>query len=317
MGHKHQDLGQVVSQAQKELERLGQQPTVPPRETLETSSVSVEISNEKAPHRDDNVLEVTSETSTAGPSTETTPSASNFLSRLQSSLPPNFTPAALSATLQRHLPENLQHGLNFENATPDFTQLRAALAENIQRVQQGITIQQAERLAEQYMHKGEALFRDAGEFLKDAVKVVPPEGDAVTGVVWDGTDAWPMPSSIQTNVGQGTNKGKNKESNVIFSMPRGTKRADVLLKKLRSDPEALGKDPGDDDDDAVRQLWTSFVTDELDAKGGITGEMWTARIGMMLEGHGENEDAKALASLKDQLGKFTSLDTRNSVFTHP
>ncbi|KAF8532546.1 hypothetical protein JB92DRAFT_3138317 [Gautieria morchelliformis] len=299
------DIGQVVSQAQKELERMGgQNPEV--REG-EHDPFSTEISDEKPSDHNNVVLEETSINSIAGPSTESPPinasASSSFLSRLQGSLPPNFTPSALSSTLQRHLPENLQHGLNLENATADFTQLRTALAENIQRVQ-GTTVQQAEKLAEQYMHKGEALFKDAGEFLKDAVKVVPPEGGSgVAGVVWDGTDLWTMPSPIQTNVGRATSKkGKNKESDVIFSVPRAAaKRADILLKSLRSDPEALLKDPGKDDDAAVKQLWSSFVTDEVDGKGGIAGETWTARVSVALEGHDENEDAKSLAVLRDQL----------------
>ena len=293
---------------------MGQHSAVPHGET---SPVSTEVPEEKAADHGDKVLEVTSEDSTVGLSTENTPFTSSFFSRLQSSFPPTFTPTALSSTLQRHLPENLQHGLNLENATADFTQLRTALAENIQRVQQGTTVQQAEKLAEEYMHKGEALFKEAGEFLKDAVKVVPPEGD-VTGVVWDGTDVWPMPSPIQTNVGRGASrKGKNKESDVIFSVPRGAKRADILLKNLRSDPEALRKDPGDDDDDSVKQLWSSFIIDEVDAKGGITGETWITRINMTLEGHSENEDVKTLTSLRDQLGKFIGLTLRFRVYLPP
>lgn len=168
-------------------------------------------------------------------------------------------------------------------------------------------MQQAEKIAEQYMQKSGALFKEAGEFLKDAVKVVPPEeGGEVTGVVWDGTDVWTTPSPIQTNVGRGkSKKGKNKETDVIFSVPgAAAKRADVLLKKLRSDPEALRKDPEADVDAAVQQLWKSFVVDEVDAKGGMTGEMWTNLISTVLEGHDENADAKALAALRDRLGKF-------------
>lgn len=286
---------------------MGQRPA--PQE--ETAPVPTEGSDEKAVDRGDIVSELAPETPTAGPSTQTesvdTPATSSFFSRLQSSLPPNLTPTALSSTLQRHLPENLQHGLNLENATADFTQLRATLAENIQRVQHGTTMQQAEKLAEQYMHKGEALFKEAGEFLKDAVKVVPPEeGGEVTGVVWDGTDVWTMPTPIQTSVGQGkSRKGKNKESTVIFSVPgAAAKRADVLLKKLRNEPEALRKDPGDDGDDAVKQLWSGFIADEVDARGGMAGETWATRISKALEGHDENDDAKALAALRDQLGKF-------------
>ena len=233
------------------------------------------------------------------------PTSSSFLSRLQSSIPPNLTPTALSSTLQRHLPENLQHGLNLENANADFTQLRATLAANIQLVQQGTTVQQAEKLAEQYMHKGSALFKEAGEFLKDAVKVVPPEESGGTpGVVWDGTDVWTTPSPMQTNLGRGASrKGKDKETDVLFSMPRAAaKRADVLLKKLRRDPELIRTDPDLSDDVAVKELWSVFVK-EVDANGGISGEAWMNQIGAALEGHDKDEDAKALSALRDRLGE--------------
>ncbi|KAF8590902.1 hypothetical protein K439DRAFT_1381278 [Ramaria rubella] len=296
------DLGQVVSQAQKELEKLGQRPTVPQGDTA-----SSEVVDEKVASQSDGVSEATSESSTAGsssiPAHTDVPTSSSFFSRLQSSFPSNLTPTILSSTLQRHLPENLQHGLNLENATADFTQLRTTLTENIQSVQQGTTVQQAEKLAEQYMQKGEALFKEAGEFLKDAVKVVPPEeGSSSTTIAWDGTDIWTMPSPIQTDVGRGSSrKGKDKESNVLFSIPRPAKRADILLKKLRSNPELVREDPESDEDEAVKEMFSTFVKDEVEANGGIAGETWVRRISTAIEGHAEDGDAKALIALQDQL----------------
>jgi hypothetical protein len=299
-----QDFGQVVSQAQKEFGMLA---TVPNDES--SSSTSSEVVDEKAAVNSTASMDNISETtiSPISPPSESTSaqasSSASFLSRIQSSLPPNLTPAALSSTLQRHLPDNLQQGLNLDNATANFAQLRATLTENIQRVQQGTTVQQAERLAEQYMSKGEALFKEAGEFLKDVVKVVPPEeADDTPGVLWDGTDVWPLQASLSSG---SSRKGKNKESNVIFNAPRAAgKRAEVLLLKLRSDPEDIRKDPEADTDAAVRDMWTSFLKDVVETSGGTNGEVWNKRISDTLDGHDRDEDIKVLISLRDEIGRF-------------
>jgi hypothetical protein len=87
-------------------------------------------------------------------------------------------------------------------------------------------------------------------------------------------------------------------------VPReAAKRADVLLKRLRNDPELVRKDPELDEDAAVKDLWSTFISQELDAQGGIGGEVWTKRVSMALEGHDKDEDAKALTALRDQLGE--------------
>jgi len=235
-----------------------------------------------------------SEITISSPSSTQASSSGSFLSRLQSSLSPDLTPTALSSTLQRHLPDNLQQGLHLDNATTNFAQLRATLVENIQRFQQGTTVQQAERLAEQYMSRGEALFKEAGEFLKDAVKVVPPEeADDNAGVLWDGSDVWPLQTSLSTP----SRKGKDKESNTVRA---AGKRAEALLRKLLSNPEDIRKDPESDEDGAVRDMWTQFLKD-VDTNGGTSGEVWNKRISDALDGHDKDEDIKALTSLRDEL----------------
>src|SRR5262249_24713833 len=59
------------------------------------------------------------------------PPPSNIFPRLQTSLPPTSTPAALLSRLPRHSLEDLQQSLHLENANADFAQLRTTLAANI------------------------------------------------------------------------------------------------------------------------------------------------------------------------------------------
>jgi hypothetical protein len=114
---------------------------------------------------------------------ENTIANGTFFSRLQANLPPQFAPAAITASLQSQL----------TTAQAQADALRASLAINIQRIQQEgsvpISLAQAEKLAGEYVHRSEALLKGAGAFLKDAVHVIPGEGpDSTRGVVWDGSD---------------------------------------------------------------------------------------------------------------------------------
>ncbi|KIJ40944.1 hypothetical protein M422DRAFT_32059 [Sphaerobolus stellatus SS14] len=274
------DLGNVVMQAQKELGKLGALPNAPSAAPAtsepETSTENPTVA-EDAPEGHSPVQAEASSSSTS----------SSFLSRLQSSLPPNLTPATLSSTLQRHLPQHLQQGLNLENATADFAQLRTTLAENIQRVQQGTTVQQAEKLAEQYMQKSEALFKEAGEFLKEAVKVIPPEEENDPGVVWDGTDVWPMPAT-------GSKKGKARESEVIFSTTSHGRRVEALIRKLRTKPDGIKANPTSED---IVDSWNKWFMQEVEEKGGFESESWKAKVEATLNG----EDGNELIELRNTL----------------
>ncbi|GJJ06659.1 hypothetical protein Clacol_000854 [Clathrus columnatus] len=302
------DLGQVVSQAQKGIEK--QFSTLTPASSSSSSEAQI---SEKLPETiPENEPEEDAAAQGGGSpqleSTLNTPSASSnnnntFFSRLQSSLPPNLTPASLSTTLQRHLPENLQHGLNLEKATTDFAQLRATLVDNVQRVQSGTTIQQAEKLAEQYLSKGEALFKEAGFFLKDAIKVLPPEegDDTTAGVIWDGTDLWPIPSTT-------SRKGKGKEGSDVTpgassSLRSLGRRTEILLRKLRTDADEIRKNPEDESDPAIKGLWLSF-TKEVEDNGGINGKTWAEKVEAVTTQSNHDEDIKELINAHTQLGRL-------------
>lgn len=285
-------MGQAVSQAQKEIEKQFT--------TATHASPEAPISDElNSTPTDDN--EANAEAVQSNPQSESvTPSATTFFSRLQSSLPPNIRPASFSRTLQRHLPENLQSGLNLERATADFAQLRATLVENIQRVQSETTLHQAEKLAEQYLQKGEALFKEAGEFLKDAVKVLPPEEGDALGVMWDGTDVWPMPPVTPPSTAR---KGKEKEGRTLSAPHSLGKRKEVLLRKLHTSPDEIRRDPEEENDVAIKELWSSF-TKEVEDAGTIEGKVWSDKIEAVTQN--DNEDIKELLNLHKQLGMSPS-----------
>ncbi|KAH9945664.1 hypothetical protein B0H21DRAFT_860657 [Amylocystis lapponica] len=291
------DIGEVVSQAQKEIIKLTaevpaatptsedqpEQPTAGPSTAKDIDSTSV---SSGTPSED--------EPSTTPTQTPTQPEAQpqTLLSRLQSSLPPN-----LVSSVQSQLPESLKHARVGSLTALDFVQLRSTISTEIHRVQ-GAT--------EEYVHRSEELFREAGEFLKDAVRVVPPEeGAEAPGMYWDGTDMWMLPTGDGGAAVSGSGKGKERESSVASGSRRPAvdglravaTRAESLLKQLRHDPEVIKADP--ETDERARELYASWVEDEVDAKdGGINGAEWTEKIAAALN---EAMDGPALQTTLDTL----------------
>lgn len=287
------DFGEVVMQAQKELSKLTTDAAAVPDaastergEAASTSSRDVEgpsndaegsLPEERAIHEDD-------------PSSSSLPQASLF-SRLQSALPPNIV-----ATVNSTIPESLKHATD----NVDFAGIRSNLLTEFQRVQ-GVTRAQAE----EYVHKSEALLREAykeaGEVLKDAVKVIPPEqvgtsagGTASTALVWDGTDMWMLPSEASTS----------ELSTVVFdSQPRQSgdtqravaTRAEALLRRLQRDPSIISHDP----EAEAKEKYRAWLEAEVEPKeGGIEGAKWGAKVSEALD---EPHDGQALKDLQDTL----------------
>lgn len=278
------DFGDVVVQAQKELSKLT---TEAPAESTSQEAPSEEKAKaEGEPSSSGGDTTPSSSAPTDREPAATSTPAQTLLSRLQSVIPPNAV-----AAVQNSLPETLKHASeNF-----DIAQLRTTLSSEFQRVQ-GITRSQAE----EYVHKSEAMLRDAmkeaGEVLRDAVKVVPPEeatGSQSSGLVWDGSDMWMLPSDPSESTE--TAKGKENASKAVAT------RAESLLKRLKHDPEILRHDPEADKD--VRELYTHWLSTDVDVKdGGIDGEEWSANITKVL---GESGDGQALQATRDVLGKST------------
>lgn len=214
----------------------------------------------------------------SSPTTEGNANATgSFFSRLQANLPPQFAPAAITASLQTQL----------TTAQAQADALRTSLATNIQRIQQEghvPTLAQAEKLAGEYVHRSEALLKGAGAFLKDAVQVVPGEGAANTqGVVWDGSDIWMMP----TPMGPAT----PAEGATSSSTGRPLTHSEMLLKRLKSDPEILRVDPVAS---SAKERYETYLAgiDTNDAQ-------WTARIREVVAE--ASEDSDALLATKEKL----------------
>lgn len=281
------DFDSVVAQAQKEFTKL----------TTETPSTSSEAPIEEKTESDTATVTATEPTADAEPipSTSATPTQESsstpavtfqsVFSRLQSRIPPNVI-----ATVQSNLPESLRTG--------DLGQIRSTLSAEFQRVQ-GVTRAQAE----EYMHKSEAIIRDvvkeAGDVLRDAVKVVPPEeADPTPVILWDGTDIWQLAAPFRSS-GVGKGKGKAKDGRRASESQRAVAtRAEALLKQLRQDPAILSVDP--EATDSAREVFEQWLKTEEDAlEGGVGGAQWTKKVEGVLD---DGPDGTALRATQDALG---------------
>jgi len=230
----------------------------------------------------------TPSTSTNEQDSSTSPSQSLF-TRLSSSLPPNIVSA-----VQTHLPDSLRNA----SQNIDFAQLRTNLSTEFQRVQ-GVTRAQAE----EYVHRSEGLLKDAmreaGEVLRDAVKVIPPEeGGPVPDAIWDGTDVWMLPSSSDSTITDAKGKGKQVDLGPLGEGHHSVAtRAESLLKQLKYDPAVIRADP--EADEGVRKLYLSWIEAEINSKeGGLDNKECTDKITNAL---GELRDGEALQSTHDAL----------------
>ena len=214
-------------------------------------------------------------------------SAQSIFTRLQSSIPPN-----LVSTVQ----SNIRVPPSIRDATSgsvDFSQLKNTLTTEFTRVQD-ITRAQAE----EYVQKSEELLREAGEFLKDAVKVVPPESEGESiGVMWDGSDVWMLPG-IATSAPSEWTTGAGTSGAEPPSMDgaRGVAtRAEELLRRLRHDDTVIKADP--EGEETVKAMYDEWAASHVEPVGGIEGEEWLEKRQLALE-------AEGVAGLIDSVGAF-------------
>jgi hypothetical protein len=207
-------------------------------------------------------------------------SAQSIFTRLQSSIPPN-----LVSTVQSNIPPSIRHAAA---GSVDFSQLRTTLTTEFTRVQD-ITRAQAE----EYVHKSEELLREAGEFLKDAVKVVPPESqDESVGVVWDGSDVWMLPAMAASAASERTPGASTEHASLEGTRAVAT-RAGELLRRLRHDDTVIKADP--EGEETVKALYGGWVSSHVEPVGGVGGEEWLEKRKLAL-------DAEGVSGLKDSVG---------------
>lgn len=143
------------------------------------------------------------------------------------------------------------------------------------------------------MHKSEELLREAGEFLKDAVKVVPPESQGENiGVVWDGSDVWMLPAMAASEWTAGPSAGGSERSPVEGTRAVAT-RAGELLRRLRHDDTVIMADP--EGEEVVKALYDEWVSNHVEPVGGIEGDGWSEKRKLAL-------DAEGVSGLKDSVG---------------
>ncbi|KIK67262.1 hypothetical protein GYMLUDRAFT_37344 [Collybiopsis luxurians FD-317 M1] len=270
------DFSDVVSQAQRELHKFAGDSANEHQASSATGS-----SEESQPRASSETLKPDVPPENDQTSTNTNP-LQNLFSRLQTSLPPNVV-----STVQANLPESLKH----ISETTDFVQLRTNLTSEFQRLQ-GVTRAQAE----EYVHKSEALLRDAmreaGEVLRDAVKVLPPDEDpsGSSGLIWDGSDMWMLPSDSGDLSANDKGKGKANSQSAVAT------RAEALLRRLRSDPEILKHDP--EADGGAKEIYLQWLASEVDSReNGLDNVYWTEKMDERLKAN----DGQTLQATMDTL----------------
>jgi hypothetical protein len=173
--------------------------------------------------------------------------------------------------------------------------MRTSLMAEFQRVQ-GVTRVQAE----EYVHKSEALLRDAmkeaGEVLRDAVKVIPPEEAQSSGgsgnLIWDGADMWMLPFDSSDTNGKGKDKAGKQSADTQLAVAT---RAESLLKRLKHNPEIIMHDP--EADAGVKEFYRQWLATAM--KDGIDAEEWSSKIEAVLN---DPADGQALKANQDALG---------------
>lgn len=277
-------------QAQKELSKLtlaedaqGTSTTTSSPEsnnpTPSSGNPESEVTTSKSDPNAKPVEEQVSTSTAAGTETpRATPSTSTqgLFARLQAALPPNVV-----ATVQSNIPESLKHAS--ENI--DLNQIRTNLLTEFQRVQ-GVTRAQAE----EYVHKSETLLRDAvkeaGEVLREAVKIVPPEEGGVSasgsGLMWDGTDMWMLPYDTSESTTSSSSKDKEGSRGILESQNAVASRAEALVRRLKCDPSILRHDP--EVEEGVKEQYAKWREVDVETKdGGLDGGEWKAKISTALE----------------------------------
>lgn len=259
-----------------------------------SSSSTRSTSQDEKPKEDDSEEEDSdsddeSTSSTIAPTTSPNAgfSAQSIFTRLQSSIPPNLVSSVQSNI---HIPPSIRHAAS---GSVDFSQLKSTLTTEFTRVQD-ITRAQAE----EYVQKSEELLREAGEFLKDAVKVVPPEsqGESI-GVMWDGSDVWMLPAvaaSVASERAHGASASGTEHSSMEGTRAVAT-RAEELLRRLRHDDTVIMADP--EGEETVKAVYDEWVLNHVEPVGGIGGEEWLEKRELAL-------DAEGVSGLKDSVGTF-------------
>ncbi|OXG23027.1 hypothetical protein C349_02478 [Cryptococcus neoformans var. grubii Br795] len=285
------DIDKTVSQAQADFEYLKaakievvrKDATSEPGKVSakEDQGVSTDTSNEEPITVQDD--------QDKGEGKEKTPSSATS----QASPPAFFTKLASSTSqLQQSLLSAVQSTLDATTANSALSNpnaFRQQLVDNLRltsaRENLQLSVKQAEKLAEDYLRKGDQWVKGAEKWMEEAVKVVPPEGEEthVVNIGWDGGDWYSFSTSdtplhiSAVDVGA---SGPSTASNQVKVLAGS--RKDALLKRLREDKQLLLVDPEGEGEtekrkaefrDWVRTQWEAQKTDGRLEDEGLVGNI--------------------------------------------
>lgn len=153
-------------------------------------------------------------------------------------------------------------------------------------------MKQAEKLAEEYMKRGDQWVKDAEKWVGDQVKVVAPEGGeaAAGGVSWDGSDFYHFSTSAPAAPAASTSTTRR----AISSSALAGSRKEALLRRLREDKDLLLVDPeGENETKERREEFRTWVDKEWETEGKNGREKEEGHVGGIRMALGEpNDDSK-------------------------
>jgi hypothetical protein len=171
--------------------------------------------------------------------------------------------------------------------------MRSTISAGVSRIQEqtkGMSFAQAEEFIQ---HHSEILIKDAGDFFREAVKIVPPEGDpqSTNHTVWAGPDSW-MFSDMSEADSAGSSKGKQSTKALIAT------RTDSLLLRLRTEENIILMDPSRDSNLITKDTFDRWRNENVIPSGGVTSEHWKENRLAALD-----EQESALLTLQARLGE--------------
>jgi hypothetical protein len=142
-------------------------------------------------------------------------------------------------------------------------------------------MKQAEKMAEEYLRKGDKWVKDAEKWMGEAVKVVPPDSDGQTYVAtsWDGGDFYSFSTSAASVDPVLFDAAPRTPRSTGISGAAGS-RKEALLQRLREDHNLLLVDPESPEQSSdrraefahwVKEQWPLLADKDKDPEVGHVG----------------------------------------------
>ncbi|XAO27874.1 hypothetical protein I312_106738 [Cryptococcus bacillisporus CA1280] len=215
----------------------------------------------------------------------------------QTSPPAFFTKLASSTgQLQRSIVSAVQSTLDATSANSALSNpnaFRQQLVDNLRltsaRENLQLSVKQAEKLAEDYLRKGDQWVKGAEKWMEEAVKIVPPEGEEthVVNIGWDGGDWYSFSTSNDPSHISAIDSGASEPSAASTQVKvLASSRKDALLKRLREDKQLLLVDPEGEGETEKRKAefrdWVNTQWEVQKTKGRLEDEGLVGSVRMEL-----------------------------------